>query len=93
MSRPDSNLKFTLENITMKFFAADIDGKAIIMGHKETREDGRTIVVFDELQLKLKMKNYQIHLENLFNGDKRLGKTKLRVIVRSSTTLKFMRRF
>lgn len=30
--------------------------------------------MFDELKLKLKMKNYQIRLENLFNGDKNLGK-------------------
>ncbi|KAF6204258.1 hypothetical protein GE061_002598 [Apolygus lucorum] len=52
--------------------ATDIDGKAVIRGHKET-QNGRTFVLFDDLTLKLKMKNYQIRLENLFNGDKNLG--------------------
>uniref|UniRef100_A0A0K8TGY5 Protein takeout n=2 Tax=Lygus hesperus TaxID=30085 RepID=A0A0K8TGY5_LYGHE len=52
--------------------ATDIDGKAVIRGHKET-QNGRTFVMFDELTLKLKMQNYHIRLENLFNGDKSLG--------------------
>ncbi|BES97644.1 Haemolymph juvenile hormone Hypothetical protein protein (JHBP) [Nesidiocoris tenuis] len=52
--------------------ASDIEGRAVIKGHKQV-EDGKTFVMFDELKLKLKMKNYQIRLENLFNGDKNLG--------------------
>ncbi|CAH1399267.1 unnamed protein product [Nezara viridula] len=50
----------------------DINANAILKGHKEVR-NGKTYAKFDALELKLKWKNYNVKLENLFNGDRRLG--------------------
>lgn len=48
----------------------DVEGSVILKGHREPKGD---YVKFDSLDLKLKMKNYNVRLENLFNGDKNLG--------------------
>ncbi|XP_073983767.1 protein takeout-like [Rhodnius prolixus] len=53
--------------------ATNIEGNGILKGHKEVKSNGKTYVIFDSLDLKLKMKNYSVRLENLFNGDKALG--------------------
>lgn len=52
--------------------ATDVIGDALLKGHK-IKKNGETYLVFDTLELKLKLNNYNIHLGNLFNGDKNLG--------------------
>ncbi|XP_014245420.1 circadian clock-controlled protein-like [Cimex lectularius] len=56
----------------MKGSGTDIEGNAIIKGRKVSK-GGKTYLKFDRLDLKLKMKNYSVRLENLFDGDKTLG--------------------
>nr|ATU82761.1 secreted Juvenile haemolymph binding protein-like protein [Pristhesancus plagipennis] len=60
--------------------ATDIDGTAILKGHKVKRDDGKTYVNFDSLELKMKLKNYSVKMDNLFSGDKALGEAVNRVL-------------
>ncbi|XP_014289104.1 protein takeout [Halyomorpha halys] len=59
-------------NGPLKANATDIDGKGIVKGKKITK-DGKTYVAFNDLDLKLNIKSYHIHLENLFNNDPALN--------------------
>ncbi|CAH1399272.1 unnamed protein product [Nezara viridula] len=51
--------------------ATDIDGTGILKGKKIVK-DGKQYVALD-LDLKLKIKNYHVHLENLFDNDPALN--------------------
>ncbi|CAH1399268.1 unnamed protein product [Nezara viridula] len=51
---------------------SDVTIQAIAKGHKN-QKDKKTYLLFDSLDLKIKWKNYNIRLENLFGGDKVLG--------------------
>lgn len=54
-------------------FAADLVGNAVLKG-KKVKRDGDTYIDFTDLKLDLDMSNYNVHLENLFNGNKELGR-------------------
>lgn len=55
-----------------KFVAGDVVGDVVLKGRKVKR-DGDTYLDFTELKLDLNMSNYNVHLDNLFNGNKDLG--------------------
>ncbi|KAG8282426.1 hypothetical protein J6590_036392 [Homalodisca vitripennis] len=56
----------------IKANATDVEGNAVLKGRKISR-DGDTYVDFTELKLDLDISNYNVHLDNLFNGNKELG--------------------
>uniref|UniRef100_A0A1B6L2D3 Uncharacterized protein n=1 Tax=Graphocephala atropunctata TaxID=36148 RepID=A0A1B6L2D3_9HEMI len=56
----------------IKANATDVVGNAVLKGRKIER-DGDTYVDYNELKLNLDISNYNVHLDNLFNGNKELG--------------------
>ncbi|XP_044741689.1 protein takeout-like [Chrysoperla carnea] len=52
--------------------ATNINADAVLKG-KLYEKDGKEYLDFETLNLKLKIGDYEVHLENLFGGDKRLG--------------------
>lgn len=53
-------------------FPADVIGNGVLKG-KKVKKNGDTYLDFTDLKLSLEISNYNVRLENLFNGNKQLG--------------------
>ncbi|XP_014289109.1 protein takeout isoform X1 [Halyomorpha halys] len=72
-------------NVNMKILAINLEGKGplqsnntdvsvhMVVKASKIQKAGGTYVLFDNMDLKIKWKDYNIRLENLFGGDKLLG--------------------
>ncbi|XP_075236822.1 protein takeout-like [Lycorma delicatula] len=56
----------------IKANATDVVGDVVLKARKVKRE-GETYIEFKSIDIDLKIENYSVRLENLFNGDKALG--------------------
>lgn len=54
------------------YFSADVIGDGVLKG-KKVKINGETYLDFTDLKLSLDISNYNVRLENLFNGNKQLG--------------------
>jgi hypothetical protein len=54
-------------------FTAGVTGIASLIGHKESR-DGHDYMKVEEFKFSIGVKHADVHMNNLFNGNKELGK-------------------
>lgn len=53
-------------------FSADVKGDVVLKG-KKVKRDGATYVEFTSIDIDLKLADYTVRIDNLFNGNKELG--------------------
>lgn len=55
------------------YFTADVTAQVVLSGHSKTRK-GQTYIALEERKVGLQINGATMYFDNLFNGNKQLGK-------------------
>ena len=67
-------MRGTLADVSFSFFPGNITTNLRMKGKKITKSDGKDYMDITEVDASLMPGKMELNLENLFNGDKQLGK-------------------